>query len=922
MERKPTYEELEQRVNFLEEELGKREHLEEPLHDTVSMFQDILEKAADGICVCYNISEDPYVRFIHWNPRMTIITGYTMEEINKLGWYQTMYPDPEAQKRAIERMAKMREGADIQAEEWVIMTKSGEKKPLSISTSIVKEEEGKVYVLAVMQDITERRKAEEALRESEKRYRLLADNVRDVIWTRNMDLRFTYVSPSILEQQGYTVKEAMTKTLEEIWPPDSLKFVGKVLAEELEIEKQEEKDLSRSRVLEVEVMCKDGSTIWTEAIVSFLRDQNGNPTGIIGVTRDISERRQAAEELRLEKEFATSLIDNAPTFFVAIDAQGRTMMMNPLMLEALGYKADKVVGKDYLSNFVPERDRDMLAEIFRKLTADHEHTLNENHILSKDGKEFLVEWHGTPVFDTSGKFQYFYGIGINITERKRAEEALRESEEKYRQLVENANDAIFIIQDGKVKFPNFKTEEMTGYSEKELSEIPFKNIIHPDDREMVLERRRKRLMGEKPPSTYSFRMINKSGNELLVQINTVLIAWEGNPATINFIRDITEQKRLEAQLQQAQKMESIGTLAGGIAHDFNNLLMGIQGRTSLLLMDYDSFHSHFEHLKGIEDYVKSAVDLTKQLLGFARGGKYEIKTTDLNEFIKKQNRMFGRTRKEINIRGKYEKNLWTTEIDQGQIEQVLLNLYVNSWQAMLGGGNLYIQTENIVIDEFFNRPYHVEPGKYVKISITDTGIGMDKATQQRIFDPFFTTKEMGRGTGLGLASAYGIIKNHGGFVDVYSEKGEGSTFNIYLPASEKEAVKEVEIHEELYRGTETLLLVDDEDMIVDVGCGIIDKLGYKSLTAKSGEEAIGVYKKNHDKIDMVILDMIMPDMDGGETYDKLKEINPDIKVLLSSGYSINGQATEILERGCNGFIQKPFNMADLSKKIRDILDKD
>jgi PAS domain S-box-containing protein len=463
---------------------------------------------------------------------------------------------------------------------------------------------------------------------------------------------------------------------------------------------------------------------------------------------------------------------------------------------------------------------------------------------------------------------------------------------------------------------------MTGYSAKELSEIPFKNIIHPDDREMVLERRRKRLLGEKPPSTYSFRMINKSGGELLVQINTVLITWEGNPATINFIRDITEQKRLEAQLQQAQKMESIGTLAGGIAHDFNNLLMGIQGRTSLMLMDSDSSHSRFGHLKGIEDYVKSAVDLTRQLLGFARGGKYEIKPTDLNEFIKKQNRMFGRTTKEINIRGKYEKNLWTTEIDKGQIEQVLLNLYVNSWQAMPGGGSLYIQTENIVIDEFFIRPYHVEPGKYVKISVTDTGVGMDKATQQRIFDPFFTTKEMGRGTGLGLASAYGIIKNHNGFIDVYSERGEGTTFNIYLPASEKEAVNEEEVNEELFRGIETLLLVDDEDMIVDVGCGIIEKLGYKSLTAKSGEEAIGIYKKNHDKIDMVIIDMIMPDMDGGETYDKLKEINPDVKVLLSSGYSINGQATEILERGCNGFIQKPFNMADLSKKIREILDKD
>jgi CheY-like chemotaxis protein len=369
-------------------------------------------------------------------------------------------------------------------------------------------------------------------------------------------------------------------------------------------------------------------------------------------------------------------------------------------------------------------------------------------------------------------------------------------------------------------------------------------------------------------------------------------------------------------------MEAMGTLAGGIAHDFNNLLMGIQGRTSLMLMDFDASHSHFEHLKGIENYVKSAVDLTKQLLGFARGGKYEIKPTDLNEFIKKQNRMFGRTRKDINIFGRYEKNLCAVEVDQGQFEQVLLNLYVNSWQAMPGGGNLYIQTENIVIDESFNRPYHVEPGKYVKISVSDTGVGMDKPTQQRIFDPFFTTKEMERGTGLGLASAYGIIKNHGGFIDVYSEEGEGSTFNIYLPASKKEVVKEKKSQEEVLKGAETTLLVDDEDMILEVGQGVIKKLGYKVLTAKSGKEAIEIYNKNHDKIDMVILDMIMPEMGGGETYDKLKEINTGIKVLLSSGYSVDGQATEILERGCNGFIQKPFFMTDLSKKIREILDKE
>lgn len=367
-------------------------------------------------------------------------------------------------------------------------------------------------------------------------------------------------------------------------------------------------------------------------------------------------------------------------------------------------------------------------------------------------------------------------------------------------------------------------------------------------------------------------------------------------------------------------MEAIGTLAGGVAHDFNNLLMGIQGRTSLMMLDTDSSHSHNEHLKGIEDYVKSAAELTNQLLAFARGGKYEVRPTDLNNLVKSQNRMFGRTRKEITIRGKYEENLWSAEVDKGQIEQVLLNLYVNAWQSMPGGGNLYIQTENAILAEDTIKPFEVAPGRYVKISVTDTGLGMDESTRKRIFDPFFTTKEMGRGTGLGLASVYGIIKNHGGFIDVYSEQGKGSTFNLYLPASGKKVIEEVKLSKDVLKGAETVLLIDDEEMIIDVGKPMLKKLGYNALIARSGKDAIEIYKGNKDQIDVVILDMIMPVMDGGDAYDRLRKINPEIKVLLSSGYSVDGQATEILERGCDGFIQKPFSMKDLSQKIREILD--
>lgn len=394
----------------------------------------------------------------------------------------------------------------------------------------------------------------------------------------------------------------------------------------------------------------------------------------------------------------------------------------------------------------------------------------------------------------------------------------------------------------------------------------------------------------------------------------------------DLIREIEERKRsekdrveLEAQLHQAQKMEAIGTLAGGIAHDFNNLLMGIQSSTSLALHSLDTNDPIYNKLKPAETYVQKCAELTKQLLGVARGGKYEVESSDLNELINKSSQLFGRTKKEITIYSNSQENIWMVEIDQSQIEQVLLNLYVNAGQAMPNGGNLYIRTENVNLNKKFIEPYGLKPGDYVNVSVTDTGIGMDKATQKRVFDPFFTTKEMGRGTGLGLASAYGIIKNHNGFFEVSSKINKGTTFNFYLPISEKQVVEKDEKLYVVIKGAGSILLVDDEEMIINGAREMLEVLGYSVNAAKSGKEAIEIYKANIDKIDLVILDMIMPGMNGSEVYDTLKQINPYVKVLLSSGYSIDGSATEILKRGCEGFIQKPYDLTKLSQKLSDTL---
>ena len=367
-------------------------------------------------------------------------------------------------------------------------------------------------------------------------------------------------------------------------------------------------------------------------------------------------------------------------------------------------------------------------------------------------------------------------------------------------------------------------------------------------------------------------------------------------------------------------MEAIGTLAGGLAHDFNNILMGIMGYTSIMLSETGLQESQYAKLQSIEQYVRSGANLTRQLLGFARGGKYDVQPVDMNSVIKKSAVMFGRTKKEIRLEFGLSEGLWTVEADEGQIEQVFMNLYMNAWQAMPCGGTLCIATENRRIDEKQAKQPDIEPGPYVAITVRDTGMGMDEDVQQRIFEPFFTTKESERGTGLGLASAYGILQNHGGAITVDSKKGEGTTFTLYIPASEKE----VEGHEErssaIVRGTERVLIIDDEETMIDVGAELLDALGYSPMTAGSGEAGLEFFQNNASAIDLVIVDLIMPGMNGGELCKQLKQIQPSIKIVLSSGYSLNDETSELLGRYCDGFIQKPFSMKELSCKLREVLE--
>ncbi|MEA1948710.1 MAG: response regulator, partial [Thermodesulfobacteriota bacterium] len=507
--------------------------------------------------------------------------------------------------------------------------------------------------------------------------------------------------------------------------------------------------------------------------------------------------------------------------------------------------------------------------------------------------------------------------------RKQAEEKLLDNEERYRTVVEDMPAMICrFLCDGTLSFVNTAYCNYFNKKEEELIGQNFFQFILKEDQDKV-KNQFMSLDQKRPTITYEHQVMAPDGEIRWQQwTDRAIFDDQGNASEYQSIgRDITEEKiaqqektMLEVQLQQAHKMQAIGTLASGFAHNFNNLLMGIMANVSIMLLDIDSNHQYYKYLKNIEKQVTNGSKLAGQLAGYARAGRDGVKPINLNRLFKETCDTFKIAKKEIIIHQDLDENLYGIESDIGQIEQVLLNLYVNAADAMPEGGDLFLKTMNITDKEMTGKPYDPKPGDYVLLTVRDNGAGMDKETRERIFEPFFTTKGLTKGTGLGLSSAYGIIKGHGGYIDVDSEKGCGTTFSIYLPATKKKVEKEKELHEEIIMGNETVLLVDDENMVIE-GCReMLTKMGYNVTIARNGKDAIEIYKENQDKIDIVIIDIIMPGLSGGETYDILQEMNPDINVLLSSGHSINGQATEILERGCNGFIQKPFNINMLSMK--------
>lgn len=636
-----------------------------------------------------------------------------------------------------------------------------------------------------------------------------------------------------------------------------------------------------------------------------------------------SDLYQSTKQIqKSEKKFRT-LFNNASDPIFIHDFEGKILEANQNAVDYSGYQYNELLTMKISDINAPEFAK-MIPSRIDRLKVSHK-LLFETHHMTKAGKMIPAEVSSRTIeYDDQ---EAILSVFRDLTERKKAEQALMASHKTFLTVLDGIDATIYVADMDTYEILFMNKYMIESFGENLTGQICWD--VFRQDSGPCAQCTNDRLLDKQgePTGVCVWQDKNPVTGRWYINYDRAIKWIDDRYVRLQIATDITEIKMLEDErrhfdekIRQAQKMESLGTLAGGVAHDFNNLLMGIQGHLSLMTGTRDTIDHNLEHIAAIEKIVQKATDLTRQLLGLARGGKYDVKPVDLNELLSESVNIFARTRKEIQIHTRLNETAIVAEVDRQQIEQALLNLYVNAWQAMHAGGDLYVETSMVKLDEDFCNPYSAKPGNYANISVRDSGMGMDEATCKRVFDPFFTTKEKDRGTGLGLASAYGIIKNHHGIITVESTLGQGSTFNLYLPISNKKPHAEKTVEKRLLKGNETILLVDDEEMIRDVGQAMLAKLGYKVIVAKGGAEAIKLLEKERDCVELVILDLIMPGMDGGKTFDQIRKINPYLPVILSSGYAINGHATEIMNRGCNGFIQKPFNLNTLSQKIRHTLD--
>ncbi len=817
------------------------------------------------------------------------------------------YADPRDRQRLLK--AIKRKGID--REEILMSRRDGSVFWALISARLDSREH---CIEGIVTDITAEKEAREALRESEERYRVAIENSNDCVAIFR-DGVYVYANQKYVEAVGVRdTAEILGTGIGRFVHPDDY---GRI--ERYRRDRKAGKNVPTR--YELRIIDVNGSVIFFEAAVSVIT-LRGEPATLVFM-RDITKRVEVQRKLEEQVKLLQTFIDTMPNPIFIKDPEGRFIQCNRAFEEYYGVSSQTVQGKTD-SDIEPPDEAKVHAGKERKL-------MREGGILEYDG---VVTDPSGSVHDVIIRKAAFHkpdgasggivGVIIDITELKKAGEMLRESEAKYRSVAEESLAGFYIIQDGLFRYVNRRFCEITGYSYDEIVDRmePF-DLVYEEDREVVEENLRKRFRGETGSIQYRFRMTRKNGPIARVEVLGSTFDYRGRPAAIGTLLDITKETILEEQLQQAQKMEAIGQLAGGMAHDFNNILTTIMGYCGLLQTELEEDDPHQLYVEEISMASEKGAQLTSGLLAFGRKQVMEMKPQKLGDLVRGVQRLLERLLPEdMRLEIRLPREDCTVLADATQIYQFLMNLTTNSRDAMPDGGTLLISADVLLIDgDFIALKGFGEVGHYAVLSVADTGCGIDPRVQEKIFEPFFTTKEPGKGTGLGLSIVYGIVKQHGGFIDVSSAPGAGTTFTVYIPivkgktASRRSGVQAVK------GGNETVLIAEDNRSVRELTREILRKAGYHTIEAVDGQEAIDRFNEFSHVIDLSILDVVMPKRNGKQVYDEIIMIRADAKVLFVSGYA----ADVITDKGIHDesleYLPKPVSPTLLLRKVRELLDK-
>jgi PAS domain S-box-containing protein len=850
-------------------------------------------------------------KVLRWNQNAELVTGYSSEEISRMRSLDfVLENDKNSLKNGFVQVFDKGETAM----EAHYLTKQGTSIPYYFTGR--KIEIGNTQcVLGVGIDISERQKAEKALEDSEKLLKtILATSPVGIHLAENRIIKWANESWARMfgfeHELDYVGQSARILYQSE----DEFERVGQVLY----------KHLGPGKVTEIDAKLRrrDGSDFDGVIRITHLNpSEPGNDT-IVAVVTDISQRIQNEQALRESEERYRNLIDTMTEGLGLIDDKGIIEYVNKRSAEMLGYREDELVG-----HRVDEFLEKSSLNIFLDQMTQRTRTPSRSYELEwrrKDGTIIHTLVTSTSIWNADGSLKGSLATATDITDRKKYEQRLEDSEKKMRLLIEQAPIGVGIFQKEKYVYAN--PELMAIFSCESQDEIVGKALsefVAPGHQRLFKERYKRFMLGKPMRTSYQLEGFKKTGVLFDMVLWPKKIDYEGEPAILAFIMDVTETKNLRAQLLQAQKMEAIGTLAGGVAHDFNNLLQVVIGYSELIMMDPQISDKLRKNVKSINKVATNGADLVKSLLTFSRKTETKPKPINLNREIVQIKKLLDRTiPKMIEIELDLQEELSLINADSSQIEQVVMNLAVNARDAMPEGGRLILETENVILDAAYCAVHlDAAPGPHVLLSVSDTGQGMDKKTMERIFEPFFTTKALGKGTGLGLAMVYGLVKQHQGSIICYSEPEVGTTFKIYFPSLvPQNDSDESKISQSSIGGTETILLVDDEENVRDVGKDLLEGSGYTVITASSGREALELYKDKRSSISLIILDLIMPEMGGKECLEGLLKIDSSVKTLICSGYSANGTAKEAVATGAKGFISKPYNLNEMLAQIRRIID--